>query len=458
MKRLKIVKSSIMQSVESAEGGLVCYRRIAKWAAVVMILAGLVWQFCQICPGQRRSRSRAAPLKIIQLPEPKLTGSLSFEEVVAKQRIVSGSTAGLSNQPVKFEQMGQLAWAGQGITEPTLQSVSQPQRTIAAGQTAQQGCRLFFASPSGIYAYNPDGHSLEQTSDQDVRRALASAVANPEAVATAGCSLIIAGPTKNPAGRTAAVARRLSLLQAGQIAQNIQLQAASLNLASIPVSDFNSRNVIRICNLSRALEALYIIAIGYTAEPTSSSTAVQQSSSTAPSPQMALPKMAVLIASQQAFDDRELFETMRILNTHGVQTLIASSRLGVITGMTGGVAEAGALLSQLRIDSFDAVIFIGGDGAREYVNNPDALNIARVAAAKQKVLAAISTAPVILANAGVLRGVRATSFLSEQTVLEQAGAVYTGNHVERDGLIITANGPLAVVQFAGAIAEALAGK
>lgn len=443
MKRLKIIKPSIRQYVECP---IVSYGQVAKWATVVMILAGLV----AVCPGQRRPRG--APLRIIQLPEPKLAGSLSFEEAVVKQRIVRQ----LSNQPVKFEQMGQLAWAGQGITEPAPQAVSQPQGMLVGGQIALQACRLFFASPDGIHVYNPDGHSLEQTSDRDVRSALALAVANPEAVATAGCSLIIAGSIRDPAGRPASVARRLMLLQAGQIAQSVQLQAASLDLASVPVSDFEARSIVRICNLPRNLEPLYIISIGYPAEQALTTTG-QQPISAAP-PVQNIPRMAVLIVSEENFNDRELFETMRVLNTVGVQTVIASTRLGVVRGMMGGIADAGILLSQLGVDGYGAVVFIGGDGARVYFNNPVALNIAREAAAKGKILAAISTAPTILANAGVLRGVRATGYITERTVLRQAGALYTGNHVERDGLIITSTGPEASVQFAGAIAEALAGR
>jgi len=457
MKRLKIIKTSILQSAfkmlsdtqQAPEG------QVAKWAVVVIVLASLAG----ICPGQRKPRG--APLRIIQLPQPKLAsqGGLSFEEAVVKQRITSGSTAGLSNRQISFEQIGQLAWAGQGTIESLSQTVSQP--SLPGRQVSRQAqmiypVSLFFVSPSGIYVYNSNGHNLEQTYDRDVRAALAPMVANPEAVTAAGCDIIIAGPIKDPTGRPANVARRLSLLQAGQSAQNIQLQAASLNLASVPVSNFDSRNVVRICNLPRGMEVLYIISVGYPAESTDSA---QPSAGTVPSVQnRVMLKRAVLIVGGENFNDRELFETMRVLGAAGVQTLIASSRLGVIRGITGGVAEAGILMNQLRIDDFDAVVFIGGDGAREYFTNPDALNIVREAAAKEKVLAAISTAPTILANAGVLRNIRVTGSITERTALQQAGAVYTGNHVERDGLIITSTGPIAVVQFAAAIAEALAGK
>jgi len=457
MKCSRIFETSTLRC---AERMVVHRRRIAIWAVVIMILAG----FVAVSPAQRRSR--AAPLRIIQLPQPKLTrqGGLSFEEVVVKQQTVRQ----LTNQTLNFEQIGQLAWAGLGMTEATRQ-IGGPQQSLSTAAPIAQPAQaiypimLYVAVQDGIYLYNPNEHNLRQTYNRDVRGALASATMSPEVVAIAGCSIIIIGPIKDPTGRPAAQARRIMYLQAGQVAQSIQLQAVSLGLTSVPVSDFNARNIVRICNLQRNQEAIYIISVGYPAESTSSGTAaVQQPSGVVPSVQnRTVPRAAVLIACQDNFNDRELFETMRVLNTTRrgrVQTVIASTRLGVIRGMMGGIAEAGILLSQLRIDDYDAVIFIGGDGAREYFNNPDALNIAREAAAKGKVLAAISTAPTILANAGVLRGVRATAYLTERAVLQKAGATYTGNHVERDGLIITSTGPIAVAQFGTAIAEALAEK
>lgn len=167
-------------------------------------------------------------------------------------------------------------------------------------------------------------------------------------------------------------------------------------------------------------------------------------------------KTAVLIAASRDFRDEELFETKRVLDAAGIQTVIASTRTGAIRGMLGNVAEATIPINQLRVDDYDAVIFIGGSGAAvEYFNNPAAINIAREVVVKRKILAAICVAPTILANAGVLNGVRATGFLSERDKLVRAGAIYTGVPVERDGLIITGSGPLAAVPFGQAIADAL---
>jgi protease I len=368
-----------------------------------------------------------------------------LEEAIVKQRTIRQ----LTSQPLKYEQIGQLAWAGQGKQEQFPQIVPQP--SVPAGAAAAPiepptqeiyPVRLYFATADGMHVYNPDGHRLEQTFEQDVRGALAGAVSNPQAVSAAGCDIIIVGPIRDPSGRSATIARRLSLLQAGQTAQNIQLQAASLNLASVPVSDFDPRNVTRICNIPRSMEPLYIISVGYPAESVGAGTVTGQQPSTLPTAQgRAVPKKAALIIASENFDERELFETLRVFNASGIQNFIASTRTGFIKGAQGRGAEAKFLVSQLNVDEYDAVVFIGGEGAKEYFNSPYAFNIAKATLERRKVLAAISTAKTILANAGVL-----------------PGPLYPPVPVERHGLVITAVSSDFTTQFAGAIIEALAGR
>ncbi|MHC4489836.1 MAG: DJ-1/PfpI family protein, partial [Planctomycetota bacterium] len=100
-----------------------------------------------------------------------------------------------------------------------------------------------------------------------------------------------------------------------------------------------------------------------------------------------------MIVASENFRDEELIETMRMLDAAAVQTTIASTKTGFVRGLLGKIAEASVLVSQLRVDDYDAIIFIGGPGAAEYFNNPVALNIAREAASKRKILAAICMAP-----------------------------------------------------------------
>jgi protease I len=111
------------------------------------------------------------------------------------------------------------------------------------------------------------------------------------------------------------------------------------------------------------------------------------------------------------------------------------------------------LIHDVQVKDYDAVVFIGGFGCTEYFDNPIAHKIARQALEQGKILAAIELAPTILANAGLLNGKKATA--SRSYILKQRGAIYTGEHVERDGNIITGSGPNAATEFGEAIVSAL---
>ncbi|MCJ7674971.1 MAG: DJ-1/PfpI family protein [Sedimentisphaerales bacterium] len=433
--------------------------------------------------GIAQHRPRGSTLRIIQLPEAKVTGSLSVEEALAKQTTLlysPGRRGGIkfSGQALKPAQIGQLAWAGFATMErppqppaPAFWQEGAGAPTPSRSRTALQDSeaypiQLYLATQDGVYLYNPSTHSLQQTLNLDARGGLAAATINPEAVASAGCCLVLASSVRDIGIRSSGKARQLILLQAGHIAQNIQLQAVSLALGSLAIGDFDPRNVRGACNLPRNTEPLYIVAVGYPAEQVSAGPGQDLTTITPPQQIPAGPAVAPLRGSPKAvfiipaenFQDEELFDTRRFLGMTGALTVVASTKIGPIKGMLGNTAEAAVLIGDLKVDDYDAIIFVGGLGAKLYLNSPVALNIAREAAAKRKVLAAISVAPTILANAGVLRGVRATGFISERVTLERAGARYTGLPVERDGLIITATGPIAANGFARAIADALAGR
>ena len=405
------------------------------------ILAITLAVLAAVCLGQHKSR--VSPLKIVQLSSPRLTGPISLEEALAKRRSVRRFTS----QPLNFVQIGQLAWAGQGITE------KQRGFRTAPSAGAIYPIKLYFATQDGLFVYNPDEHSLEETLNRDVRDRLAAAALKQKAVAEAGCDIVIAGSVRKLAVKYGNQAKRYMLLEAGHIAQNIHLQAVSLGLGSVPIGAFDMRDVSQICKLPTNLEALYIICVGHPA----GQAAIKRGEEEKEARKMGRTKAkrAVLIIASENFRDEELFETKFAIAKAGVGTVIASTKTGAIRGMLGGRTEAAILVNELSVDDYDAIIFIGGSGAREYFDNSVALNIAREAANKGKVLAAICIAPTVLANAGVLDGVRATSFPSQRVRLQKAGAKYTGTAVERDGLIITGRGPKAARQFGKAIIDVL---
>jgi len=167
-------------------------------------------------------------------------------------------------------------------------------------------------------------------------------------------------------------------------------------------------------------------------------------------------KKVVFIFAHRNFRDEELLVPKSILEEQGAQVVLASSALDTARGMLGAKVKPDVLVDSVRADEYDAVVFVGGVGASEYWENPKAHAILRDAVQKGKIICAICIAPVTLANAGVLKGKKATVWPSEAGKLKAKGATYTGRPVERDGKIITADGPRSAESFAKAIASALA--
>ncbi len=168
-------------------------------------------------------------------------------------------------------------------------------------------------------------------------------------------------------------------------------------------------------------------------------------------------KKVLLVIAPGNFRDEEYFDTKAELEGEGASVATASSASGEITGMLGGKATPDIKLGDASAGDYDAVVFVGGTGSAAYFNDEKALELAKSAFEAGKIVAAICIAPSILANAGILKGKKATAFSSEQGNLEGKGAEYTGEDVTRDGRIITGNGPNAAKGFGQEIARALSG-
>ena len=166
-------------------------------------------------------------------------------------------------------------------------------------------------------------------------------------------------------------------------------------------------------------------------------------------------KRVVFILASDKFRDEELLEPKRVLEDGGVEVVVASSSLETATGMMGAKFTPDMLYTDIEVDDYDAVVFIGGSGSSEYWDDPTAHKLAREAALKGTLLGAICIAPVTLARAGVLKGKKATCFSSTRGKLASEGATLSGSPVEQDGNIVTGEGPSAVEAFGQRILEIL---
>lgn len=165
----------------------------------------------------------------------------------------------------------------------------------------------------------------------------------------------------------------------------------------------------------------------------------------------------LMIIAPERFRDEELFVTKDELEKARHEIVIASSIKGVCPGSRGGFATAAITLDEVQTDDYGAVVFVGGGGSKVYFFDKEALRIARKMHKKKAVVAAICLAPVILANAGILKGKNATVAGTEARAIESKGAKYTGPGVMVDGNIVTGNAPKSSGLFGQKINELLKG-
>jgi len=171
-----------------------------------------------------------------------------------------------------------------------------------------------------------------------------------------------------------------------------------------------------------------------------------------------MPKVVMNIAFRD-FRDAEYFVPKEILEKAGVEVKTASNKMGTAIGADGGDTPVDLLVSEINPAEFDAVVFVGGPGCLDALDNEDSYRVVRETISQDKILAAICISPTILAKAGVLEGKRATCWTdplgSQARILKEHGAIFEKKPVVVDGKIITANGPKAAKEFGEVILNLL---
>lgn len=166
-------------------------------------------------------------------------------------------------------------------------------------------------------------------------------------------------------------------------------------------------------------------------------------------------KSVVMIIAPRNFRDEELLDTKEVLENYNVDVTVASKNVEKATGSLGAEVDIDKDIADVKVNEYDAVVFVGGPGTNVYFNDETALDIARDFYELGKITAAICIAPVILANAGILDGKKATVFSTGKDDIMANGADYTGEQVTQDGKVITGNGPAAARNFGELIAKEL---
>ena len=187
------------------------------------------------------------------LPPPSRDGGMSVEEALTKRR----SVRRFADRALTQAQIGQLAWAAQGITETTRGLRTAP----SAG--ALYPLKLYLLTAEGVFRYSPEGHGLVTLAKGDMRQRLSTAALGQRSVASAALDFVITGVYQRTRVKYGQRAELYVHLEAGHAAQNLLLEAVALGLGAVPIGAFDDDGVQNVLGIPKDHKPLYLIPVGH---------------------------------------------------------------------------------------------------------------------------------------------------------------------------------------------------
>jgi SagB-type dehydrogenase family enzyme len=195
--------------------------------------------------------------EVINLPEPQYDSDVSIEQSLLNRRSIRSYTG----EPLTLQEVSQLIWAAQGITDP-----GGFRTAPSAGALYPLELYLVVGDvedlTSGVYRYEPDGHQLSRIIDGDKRAKLADAALAQSWVKEGAISIVFTAVYERTTVKYGDRGIRYVHMEVGHAAQNLCLQATAMGLGVVTVGAFHDEQVTELLNLPGNEQPLYIIPIG----------------------------------------------------------------------------------------------------------------------------------------------------------------------------------------------------
>lgn len=167
-------------------------------------------------------------------------------------------------------------------------------------------------------------------------------------------------------------------------------------------------------------------------------------------------KPVLLVVASEGYQQVEYNQTKKALEAVGLTTNTASNSAIPAIAKDGSTTLVDIALDNVDPKKYAAVVFIGGPGALENLDNEESYRVIKQASKEHVPLGAICVAPRILINAGIMADKRATGWDGDHKLTDfykDHDVVYVHQPVVADGMIITGSGPEAAAEFGKEIAH-----
>ncbi|MGC1121368.1 MAG: SagB/ThcOx family dehydrogenase [Candidatus Methanofastidiosia archaeon] len=224
-----------------------------------MLLVLMVALSFSLCISQKVPSTVVERKSEVDLPAPHLKGDMSVEEAIKNRR----SIRDFQDTPLSLEQVSQLLWAGQGITEGFKRAAPSAGATypltlyVVVGESGVEGLS------AGIYEYIPKSHGLSLIKEGDYRERLAAACLTQMFIQEAPISIVITAQYEKTTARYGERGIRYVHMEAGHAGENIYLQAVGLKLGTVVVGAFVDTDVQQVLSIPEEQIPLYVMPVGY---------------------------------------------------------------------------------------------------------------------------------------------------------------------------------------------------
>jgi len=243
--------------------------RVTVSGLVLSTLSSSSWNQIPLCAQEAAGQERE---KMIMLPEVSHDGAVSVESAIQNRRSMRHFTA----EPVSVQELAQLLWAGQGMSE-VLEEPPPGFRNwewkggyrTAPSAGALYPLELYLVVGTadgidpGVYRYAPLEHGLVKTEDGDLREALWDAALRQAAIREAPVTILIAGVIERTAVKYGERAEQYVHIEVGAAAENMFLQAGALGLGALFIGAFDDEAVPRAFGFPGDLDVFGLMPVGH---------------------------------------------------------------------------------------------------------------------------------------------------------------------------------------------------
>lgn len=164
----------------------------------------------------------------------------------------------------------------------------------------------------------------------------------------------------------------------------------------------------------------------------------------------------VCIILADGFEEIEALMPADIFKRLNINVILAGLETYNVRGTHDFHIITQTLIQDISFADFDAIILPGGlPGAINLRNSQLITDLLNQAYQNNKICAAICAAPIVLRDSGIAKNKKMTGYPATEKLSNFPDFTYTGNNIEKDGLIITAKGMGKAADFAFEIARSL---